>query len=105
MHIATAIRLLAKRNPTVKFLFLTHPNINVLTVIEEQLAHIPNVILSRALNCEQLVRVMLNSYLILTDSGGLQEEAPALKKSVLVLRNETERPEGIVCGAASISRT
>lgn len=99
-HITNALRILLKRNPMIKLMFLIHPNRNVQTVVQKQLEHIPNVILSNSLSYEQLVRVMLNAYLVLTDSGGLQEEAPALNKPVLVLRNETERTESVACGAA-----
>lgn len=100
LRITAALRLLVERNPAIKVMFLMHPNRNVQTIVEKQLVCIPNIILSPALNYEQLVQVMLNAYLILTDSGGLQEEAPALNKPILVLRNETERTEGIACGAA-----
>ncbi len=70
------------------------------TVVEKQLSPIPNIILSQSLNYEQLIRLILSAYLVLTDSGGLQEEAPALNKPVLILRNETERTESVACGAA-----
>lgn len=98
--ITSALRKLAEQNPTIKFFFLIHPNRNVQTVVEKQLAPIPNIILSQSLNYEQLIRLILSAYLVLTDSGGLQEEAPALNKPVLILRNETERTESVACGAA-----
>lgn len=98
--IIAALRRLLERNPSIKILFLMHPNKNIQTIVEKQLSHNPSIILSKALSYEQLIRVILSAYLVLTDSGGLQEEAPALSKPVLVLRNETERTEGVSCGAA-----
>lgn len=100
LDICQALKLLAQRNPTIDILLLVHPNPNIKTVVEHELAHIPNIVLSEPLDYTQLVTVLKKSYLVLTDSGGLQEEAPALNKPVLVLRNSTERPEGIANGAS-----
>ena len=82
-----------------------HPNPNVKNVVEKELANINQISLCEPLDYIQLVTELKSCYLVLTDSGGLQEEAPSLHKPVLVLRNETERPEGIACGAALLVGT
>ncbi len=100
LHICKALKKLAERNPEIELLFPVHPNPNIKKVVEKQLSNIHNIKLSEPLDYEALVPVLQKAYLVLTDSGGLQEEAPALNKPVLVLRNETERPEGVACCAA-----
>ena len=100
LNICNALKIIAKQNPDIEILFLVHPNPNVKQVVRKQLGSVDNIVLSDPLNYPQLIRVMKYAYLVLTDSGGLQEEAPALGKPVLVLRDETERPEGLQCGAS-----
>jgi UDP-N-acetylglucosamine 2-epimerase (non-hydrolysing) len=75
-----------------------HPNPNVKGPAEEILGGLPNVHLVEPMDYPDLVASLKQSYLVLTDSGGLQEEAPALGKPVLVFRNSTERPEAVEAG-------
>ena len=104
-NICQAIRTLAQNNPEVVFLYPVHPNPNVQDTVNGLLADRPNIILSSPLNYVHFVSAIKRSYLILTDSGGIQEEAPALGKPILVLRNETERPEAIEHGVAKLVGT
>lgn len=92
LHICKAIELLAERHQHVDFIFPVHPNPNVQTTVQQTLAHIPNVRLCTPLPYPDLVQTIQSCYFVMTDSGGLQEEAPALGKPVLVLRDSTERP-------------
>jgi UDP-N-acetylglucosamine 2-epimerase (non-hydrolysing) len=103
--ICTAIVTLARRNPRDVFLYPVHPNPNVRKVVYERLSGLSNVVLSDPFNYQAFVAVMKRAHLIITDSGGVQEEAPALGKPVLVLRNETERPEAVDAGVARLVGT
>jgi UDP-N-acetylglucosamine 2-epimerase (non-hydrolysing) len=102
MNVCRAIRTLAKRNTEVQFLYPVHPNPNVFKVAHEMLGKVKNIILCEPLDYAQFIAAMMRSYLILTDSGGVQEEAPALGKPVLVLRDETERPEAVEEGVVKL---
>jgi len=104
-NICAAIRELAERFKDLKFIFPVHPNPNVRTTVFGMLDNNTQVELCEPLNYLELVRIMLSATIILTDSGGIQEEAPTLRIPVLVLRNETERPEGIDCGIARLVGT
>lgn len=104
-NICLAIRTLAQNNPEVAFLYPVHPNPNVQDPVRGLLTGQPNIHLSAPLDYVHFVSAIKQSYLILTDSGGIQEEAPALGKPVLVLRNETERPEAIEQGVAKLVGT
>jgi UDP-N-acetylglucosamine 2-epimerase (non-hydrolysing) len=73
--------------------------------VKRILSGIKNIYLIKPLEYEQFVYLMNSSYLILTDSGGIQEEAPSLGKPVLVMRNTTERPEGIEAGVVKLVGT
>jgi UDP-N-acetylglucosamine 2-epimerase (non-hydrolysing) len=101
-RIAEAVRLLAVANPSFRFLFPVHPNPNVKTVVHNKLASVENVELTEPLDYPEFIEAMRSAYLVLSDSGGVQEEAPALGKPVLVLRDETERPEAIEAGVAKL---
>jgi len=101
-NICKALRTLAKNNSDIQFLYPVHPNPNVKDVAHEFLAELPNVILCEPLDYAPFIAVMKRAYLILTDSGGVQEEAPALGKPVLVLRDETERPEAVEQGVVKL---
>jgi UDP-N-acetylglucosamine 2-epimerase (non-hydrolysing) len=101
-NICRALQALAQNNPDVQFLYPVHPNPNVKDVAYEYLAHISNVTLCEPLDYAPFVAAMKRAYLILTDSGGVQEEAPALGKPVLVLREETERPEAVEEGVVKL---
>lgn len=83
-------------------LFPVHPNPNVTRIVERMLANRPHVRLLPPLEYPRFVAAMKAAHLVLTDSGGVQEEAPSLGKPVIVLRNATERPEGIAAGNACL---
>ena len=100
--ICRALRTLAERNPAVQFLYPVHPNPNVKDVAYEFLARLPNFTLCEPLDYAPFIAAMNCAYIILTDSGGVQEEAPALGKPVLVLRDETERPEAVELGVVRL---
>ena len=87
------------------FLFPVHPNPNVRQVVEEMLGEAREVTLCAPLQYGAFVAAMKRSWLILSDSGGVQEEAPALGKPVLVLRDETERPEAVAEGVVELVGT
>ncbi|WP_409313958.1 non-hydrolyzing UDP-N-acetylglucosamine 2-epimerase [Pseudomonas putida] len=101
-NICRALQHLAQANPNVQFLYPVHPNPNVKDVAYEFLGNVPNFILCEPLDYAPFVAAMKQSHLILTDSGGVQEEAPALGKPVLVLRDETERPEAVDQGVVKL---
>lgn len=101
-NICRALQTLAENNPEVQFLYPVHPNPNVKDVAYEFLASVPNFILCDPLDYAPFIAAMKRAYLILTDSGGVQEEAPALGKPVLVLRDETERPEAVDQGVVKL---
>jgi UDP-N-acetylglucosamine 2-epimerase (non-hydrolysing) len=102
--IAEAIRRLAARGD-VAVIFPVHLNPNVRSVMNAELAGLDNVALLEPLDYPHFARLIDMSYLMLTDSGGVQEEAPALGKPVLVMRETTERPEGIEAGTARLVGT
>ncbi|MDP3705991.1 MAG: UDP-N-acetylglucosamine 2-epimerase (non-hydrolyzing) [Legionellaceae bacterium] len=101
-HICRALKILAERNPSVQFLYPVHPNPNVHDVVYAMLSDCPSIHLCDPLDYEQFVAAMKRAYLIISDSGGVQEEAPALGKPVLVLREETERPEAVEHGVVKL---
>lgn len=101
-NICRALRKLAEDNPDVQFLYPVHPNPNVKDVAHEFLSPLKNFILCDPLDYAPFVAAMKEAYLIITDSGGVQEEAPALGKPVVVLRDETERPEAVVDGVVKL---
>ncbi len=101
-NICRALRTLAERNPEVQFLYPVHPNPNVKDVAHEVLGNCPNILLCEPLDYAPFVAAMKRAYLIICDSGGVQEEAPALGKPVLVLRDETERPEAVEQGVVKL---
>jgi UDP-N-acetylglucosamine 2-epimerase (non-hydrolysing) len=103
-NIARAIKTLSMRDDVV-IVFPVHPNPQVLKVINATLKGSNNIVLLDPLEYVPFVYLMSAATLILTDSGGIQEEAPALGKPVLVLRDTTERPEGIEAGTARLVGT
>jgi UDP-N-acetylglucosamine 2-epimerase (non-hydrolysing) len=103
--VCSALRRLAIANPDVEFLYPVHPNPNVKDVACEILSNLPNFRLCEPLDYAPFVAAMQKSYFIISDSGGVQEEAPALGKPVLVLRNETERPEAVNEGVVKLVGT
>ena len=106
-HICTAIRDLAERFPEVHFVYPVHLNPNVREPVERILGRHcgKNVHLIEPQSYLMFVALMNRSYLILTDSGGVQEEAPSLGKPVLVMRDTTERPEAVSAGTVKIIGT
>ena len=103
-NIALALADIAKR-PDVAVIFPIHPNPNVKPEMERQLSSFANVALIDPLDYPHFVKLLGLSYLVLTDSGGVQEEAPSLGKPVLVMRDTTERPEGVAAGTAMLVGT
>jgi len=101
----TAVRRLVDRREDVAVLYPVHPNPNVRAMAHRILSDHPRVRLIDPLDYEPFVAVMKASHFVLTDSGGVQEEAPALGKPVLVMRDETERPEAVDCGAVKLVGT
>ncbi|MBF9233896.1 non-hydrolyzing UDP-N-acetylglucosamine 2-epimerase [Microvirga alba] len=89
-------------HPDVEFVYPVHPNPNVRQMAEHMLGAQPRVRICQPLDYPELVGVLARSDIVLTDSGGLQEEAPALGKPVLVMRSETERPEAVDLGVARL---
>jgi UDP-N-acetylglucosamine 2-epimerase (non-hydrolysing) len=104
-RICEAIKQLAANYPKVNFIFPVHLNPAVLEPVRESLGGKSNVFLLPPLDYPTFVYVMSKSYLILTDSGGIQEEAPSLGKPVLVLRDTTERDEALHCGTVKLIGT
>lgn len=100
-----AIRELAARHPDLQFVLPVHPNPEVKQTVEELLCDLPGMHLIEPVDYVEFVHLMNRAYLVLTDSGGIQEEAPSLGKPVLVLREVTERPEGVEAGTAVIVGT
>lgn len=101
-NICKALRTLAEKNPKVEFLYPVHPNPNIKNVAYKYLDGLHNFILCDPLDYAPFISAMKKAYLILTDSGGVQEEAPALGKPVLVFRDETERPEAVEDGVVKL---
>lgn len=100
-EIASAIARIAER-PDVAVLFPVHPNPNVMSVMNAMLGDQPDVALVDPLDYPHFIRALGMAHLVLTDSGGVQEEAPSLGKPVLVMRETTERPEGVTAGTAKL---
>jgi UDP-N-acetylglucosamine 2-epimerase (non-hydrolysing) len=105
VNICEAIRDLAIKHENVAMVYPVHLNPNVREPVEKILSNIDNVHLMEPVSYEEFIHLMNNSYLLLTDSGGIQEEAPALGKPVLVMRENTERPEAVEAGTARLVGT
>lgn len=103
--ICLALRDIVRRNPDVRVMYPVHLNPNVRAPVMRILAGEPRIELTEPVGYRELVGLMKAAYLVLTDSGGIQEEAPALGKPVLVLRKVTERPEAIEAGTARLVGT
>jgi len=100
--ICDAISNLAQAYEDTVFVYPVHLNPNVQEPVQRILGNIPGVLLTRPLSYLQFVKLMSLAFLVLTDSGGVQEEAPSLGKPVLVMRDTTERPEGIAAGVSKL---
>lgn len=104
-HVYGAIRQLVEEFVDIQIVFPVHKNPKVRQVVQEELGTVERVTLIDPLDYEPFANLMAKSYLILTDSGGIQEEAPALGKPVLVLRDTTERPEAVTAGTVRLVGT
>jgi UDP-N-acetylglucosamine 2-epimerase (non-hydrolysing) len=101
-QIFTAVRDFAARHPEVQFVYPVHPNPNVKGAVDSLLKGVSNISLIDPVGYSELVFLLKHSQFILSDSGGIQEEAPTLGKPVLVLRETTERPEAVTAGCAKL---
>lgn len=100
-----AIRDVVETNPDVELIYPVHPNPDVMAIADDLLGGRERIHLVEPLDLLDFHNFAARSYLILTDSGGIQEEAPALDKPVLVLRTKTERPEGVTAGTVRLVGT
>ena len=100
-----AMKDIALRNPNFDLVYPVHLNPNVQKPVQEILGAVDNIYLIQPLEYLPFIYLMEKSFLILTDSGGIQEEAPSLGKPVLVMRNTTERPEAIDAGTVELVGT
>ena len=105
LNICNAIKEIAIKNKEIDLVYPVHLNPNVQKPVKELLSEINNIFLIPPLDYLPFVYLMKNCHIILTDSGGIQEEAPSLKKPVLVMRDLTERPEGLSLGTIKLVGT
>ncbi|MEB8346287.1 UDP-N-acetylglucosamine 2-epimerase (non-hydrolyzing) [Flavobacteriaceae bacterium KMM 6898] len=105
INICEALKAIALDNPDTQIIYPVHLNPNVQKPVYELLANIENISLIAPLSYPAFVWIMEKSYLIITDSGGVQEEAPSLGKPVLVMRDTTERPEAVDAGTVLLVGT
>ena len=103
-RICDALTAIADRDD-VQIVYPVHPNPNVQAIVRERLRSHPNITLTEPMDYVPFVDLMRRAYLILTDSGGIQEEGPSLGKPVLVLREKTERPEAVEAGTVKLVGT
>lgn len=104
-HIYKALRQIIEEIPDTEIVFPVHRNPLVRKVVEEELSGVDRIHLIEPMEYEPFANLMHHSCLVLTDSGGIQEEAPSLGKPVLVLRNTTERPEAVEAGTVRLIGT
>lgn len=105
LNICEALHALALEYPEIDIVYPVHLNPNVQKPVKEILSDVSNVYLIDPMDYEPFVYLMHSAYFILTDSGGVQEEAPSLGKPVLVMRNTTERPEAVEAGTVKLVGT
>jgi len=105
LQICSAIQELAKLYPLVHFIYPVHLNPNVFKPVNEILAGLKNVHIIKPLEYEPFIYLLKHAYMVLTDSGGIQEEAPSLGKPVLVMREVSERPEAVNAGIVKLVGT
>lgn len=105
LNICNALKQIAERNQDVDIVYPVHLNPNVRNPVSKILAGIKNIYLIEPLGYEAFIYLMDQCYMVLTDSGGIQEEAPSLGKPVLVMRSDTERPEAIEAGTVKLVGT
>ncbi len=105
INVCNALKNIALKHPDCDIVYPVHLNPNVRKPVNDILRNIQNIFLIEPLDYAPFVRLMQLSYLILTDSGGIQEEAPSLGKPVLVMRDTTERPEAVDAGTVKLVGT
>lgn len=106
VNICTSLRSIAnKYKDEIHVVYPVHLNPQVQNTVNKTLDKVPNISLLKPLDYLPLIQLMKRSYLVITDSGGIQEEAPGLGKPVLVLREKTERPEGVEAGTVKLIGT
>ena len=105
INICEALKTIATNNPDIDIVYPVHLNPNVQKPVNEILSNTPNVYLINPLQYESFLYLMNKSYFIITDCGGVQEEAPSLGKPVLVMRDTTERPEALDAGTVKLVGT
>lgn len=105
INICEALKTIATNNPDIDIVYPVHLNPNVQKPVKEILSDTSNVYLINPLQYEEFIFLMNKSYFIITDSGGVQEEAPSLGKPVLVMRDTTERPEALEAGTVKLVGT
>jgi UDP-N-acetylglucosamine 2-epimerase (non-hydrolysing) len=103
--ICSAISILAASHPEATFIYPVHLNPEVKSVVARRLGNLPNVVLLEPCAYRPFLRLLYNCLFIMSDSGGIQEEAPSLGKQVLVMRETTERPEGVRAGVCRMVGT
>lgn len=101
-RICSALLEIVKADPQIKIVFPVHPNPNVKNTVEKLLAKHPQILLNEPLGYAEFIALMQEADVLLTDSGGVQEEGPTLRKPILVLRDKTERPEGVRAGFSKL---
>jgi len=101
-QICLALKELASKYPKVNFIYPVHLNPNVNKPVYDSLKAVPNINLIKPLEYEPFIYLLNKCYFVLTDSGGIQEEAPSLGKPVLLLRDTTERPEAVEAGTVEV---
>jgi UDP-N-acetylglucosamine 2-epimerase (non-hydrolysing) len=105
INICEALKTLALNNPDIDIVYPVHLNPNVQKPVKKLLSDVSNVHLIKPLQYDTFLYLMSKSYFIITDSGGVQEEAPSLGKPVLVMRDTTERPEALEAGTVKLVGT
>jgi len=105
INICEALKIIASNNKDIDIVYPVHLNPNVQKPVKEILSNIDNVYLIDPLEYESFLFLLAKSYFIITDSGGVQEEAPSLGKPVLVMRDTTERPEALEAGTVKLVGT
>ena len=101
-NVGGAVQTLAKEYPGTSFVMPLHPNPKIRDAVMPYVEELNNVVVTEPLPYDQFTRLQSRAKLILTDSGGIQEEAPSLGKPVLVMRNNTERPEAVLAGTVKL---
>lgn len=105
LNICQALKELALSNPNIDIVYPVHLNPNVQRPVKDLLSEVTNIYLIDPLQYESFIYLMSRCYLLITDSGGVQEEAPSLGKPVLLMRDTTERPEAVAAGTVKLVGT